>query len=106
VSRGREDSARAPRIKRRTDGGARRAFFQESPPPDRGGWRECRSAGSMLAEKAAMELVERTPKALETFRCHTPTGSDVVWTELVYDAGDSHGIGQQLCSLAHLSVLI
>jgi len=34
-------------MKRRTEGGARRAFFQVSPPPVRGGWRVWRRAGGM-----------------------------------------------------------
>ena len=39
TSRGREDSARAPRMKRRTGGGFGRSPAMVGPAPVRGGWR-------------------------------------------------------------------
>ena len=48
----------------------------------------------------------RTAEALQSLGCHAPVLPDVVGTQLIQNTRDRDGVCQQLCRLAHLSVLV
>lgn len=47
-----------------------------------------------------------TAEALESLWGHSTTLADVVRTQFVDDTGNGHGVGEKLCGLSHLSVLV
>lgn len=56
TSRGREDSARAPRMKRRTGGGEGRRPAMVESPPEGAGCRVYRSAGKVALVETEIEI--------------------------------------------------